>query len=218
MLMPSVLQPLHLWKKKYHCEYNTFLIYLTTSKRGGGGGGVAVLSVKSCWLMLMPSVLQPLHSWKKKYHCEYNTFLIYLTTSKRGGGGGAVLSVKSCWLMLMPSVLQPLHSWKKKYHCEYNTFLIYLTTSKRGGGGGGGVAVLSVKSCWLMLMPSVLQPLHSWKKKYHCEYTVKKNESSNTVLFQFSKKYWLSGVKLTKYLTEKPNSEDPDQTASAEAV
>ena len=86
MLMPSVLQPLHSWKKKYHCEYNTFLIYLTTSKRGGGG--VAVLSVKSCWLMLMPSVLQPLHSWKKKYHCEYNTFLIYLTTSKRGGGGG----------------------------------------------------------------------------------------------------------------------------------
>ena len=49
---------------------------------------VAVLLVKSCWLMLMPSVLQPLHSWKKKYHCEYNTFLIYLTTSKRGGGGG----------------------------------------------------------------------------------------------------------------------------------
>ena len=38
MLMPSVLQPLHSWKKKYHCEYNTFLIYLTTSKRGGGGG------------------------------------------------------------------------------------------------------------------------------------------------------------------------------------
>ena len=53
---------------------------------------MAVLSVKSCWLMLMPSVLQPLHSWKKKYHCEYNTFLIYLTTSKRGGGGGSFIS------------------------------------------------------------------------------------------------------------------------------
>ena len=128
----------------------------------GGGGGVAVLSVKSCWLMLMPSVLQPLHSWKKKYHvlqvrggggggsfiskvllanadalCAAASPLmeeeIPCATSKRGGGV-AVLSVKSCWLMLMPSVLQPLHSWKKKYHCEYNTFLIYLTTSKRGGG------------------------------------------------------------------------------------